>query len=480
MKPSQYLNNIKSLSVFGGAQVLDLFISLIRGKCAAMLLGPIGVGINSMLNTTFNLAFQMYSVGFFQSSVRDISKTYKTESFKKTISNLFSIAIFIATLGTLLTIILAPALSKLSFGNNEYRLDFMILSLAILFFTLYSWNVSLLQGTHQIRRLASASVLGNFLGLFGLLAIFLLKNDGIVISITITYLSLFLVHRYFVHKTGISVKAAPIVNAFKESKSTLSMGFTIMLSALAINGFNYIFSIYIRSRSGLDDLGLYQSTYSIISKLFLIVSSVLASEYYPRISAIHNDNKILSKSLYNEAELLVLVIIPASTLLIVFAPLVVSILLSSSFIATIPIMRSMSLALAFRVIWIAVTYIFLAKGAKRLYFWFDAIVGNMSALIINIIMYELLGLQGLGYSFLISSLFVSVLLVAIVHYKYNIDFPRTFYLLVGILISLMASVYVLITFFDHMWTYVIVGILIIIMLYLSFTIIKKRLTTEEK
>lgn len=479
MKPSQYLSNIKSLSVFGGAQILDLFISLIRGKCAAVLLGPIGVGINSMLNSTFNLAFQAYSVGFFQSSVRDISKAFKTGNLKTTLSNLYSISLLIAVIGSLLTFILAPLFSKLSFGNHEYRFDFMILSLAILFYTLYSWNVSLLQGTHQIKRLATASVLGNFFGLFGLLAIFLLKNDGIAISITITYLSLFIVNKYFANKSELKIKAAPIVSAVKESKTTLSMGFAIMISALAINAFNYIFSIYIRSRGGLDDLGLYQSSYSIISKLFLIVSSVLASEYYPRISAISDDNRLVSKSLYNEAELLVLVIVPASTLLIVFAPFVVKLLLSSSFIATIPLMRSMSLALVFRVVWIAVSYIFLAKGAKKMYFWFDAIVGNMSGLIINIVMYHLFGLQGLGLSFILSSLFVSILLMSIVRYKYDIVFPKAFYTLIAFLVALMTAVYFIVSYFDSVWAYSIVAVLLITMCYFSYSVVRKRLLSDE-
>ena len=46
--PDSYLHILKYISLFGGVQVLNVLIGIVRNKFVAMLLGPQGVGLISL------------------------------------------------------------------------------------------------------------------------------------------------------------------------------------------------------------------------------------------------------------------------------------------------------------------------------------------------------------------------------------------------------------------------------------------------
>ena len=50
-----YLHILKYISLFGGVQVLNVLIGIVRNKFVAMLLGPQGVGLISLFNSTTKL-----------------------------------------------------------------------------------------------------------------------------------------------------------------------------------------------------------------------------------------------------------------------------------------------------------------------------------------------------------------------------------------------------------------------------------------
>ena len=43
---------LKYTGIFGGVQGLNIIVSLVRNKCVALLLGPNGMGLASLFNTT--------------------------------------------------------------------------------------------------------------------------------------------------------------------------------------------------------------------------------------------------------------------------------------------------------------------------------------------------------------------------------------------------------------------------------------------
>ena len=79
----EYSHVLKYTGVFGGVQGLNVLIGLVRNKFVAMLLGPGGMGLVSLFNTTVQLLSQATNLGISFSAVRHISEYYDAGETEK-------------------------------------------------------------------------------------------------------------------------------------------------------------------------------------------------------------------------------------------------------------------------------------------------------------------------------------------------------------------------------------------------------------
>ena len=154
---SSYKSVFKATSIFGGVQFYQILISIIKAKFVALLLGPYGVGIQGLLTSGTELIKQITSLGLSQSAVRNISEanaTGKEVTISKTIKVLRKLVWVTGLLGTVLVMILSPILSKVSFGNYDYTLPFIVLSITLLLDQICAGQKTLLQGLRRLKDLA--------------------------------------------------------------------------------------------------------------------------------------------------------------------------------------------------------------------------------------------------------------------------------------------------------------------------------------
>ena len=71
-----YLHVLKYISLFGGVQGLNVLIGVIRNKIVALLLGPQGVGLISLFNSSIRLVSDSTNFGIAISAVRNLSSDY--------------------------------------------------------------------------------------------------------------------------------------------------------------------------------------------------------------------------------------------------------------------------------------------------------------------------------------------------------------------------------------------------------------------
>ena len=64
---------LKALSVFGGVQAVTIICSVFRAKFVALWIGPAGVGLITLYNSTIDLLSNTTQLNLRQSAVRDIS-----------------------------------------------------------------------------------------------------------------------------------------------------------------------------------------------------------------------------------------------------------------------------------------------------------------------------------------------------------------------------------------------------------------------
>ena len=69
-----YGHVLKYTGIFGGVQGLNILVGLVRNKFVALLLGPSGMGLVSLFNTTVTFVSQSTSFGISMSAIRQLSE----------------------------------------------------------------------------------------------------------------------------------------------------------------------------------------------------------------------------------------------------------------------------------------------------------------------------------------------------------------------------------------------------------------------
>lgn len=477
---SSYKNMVRSTAVFGGAQVIQMLIIILRAKFIAIFLGSEGMGLNAIFQSTIAVISSFSSFGIFQSAIRDISQSYEADNKEKlgfTISIFEKLVWFVAVLGLIVCLFGSYWLSILAFKNTDNVVYFVLLSLAVFFMALSNGKMVLLQGTRNLNYLASASLLGAVVSLVVSIPLFyFLEIKGIIISIIVSPLLLYLSQLYYSRKIELKqVDSVTINEIVKFGAPIFKLGLVLMFGMVMITIFTYMTNIYIGRYGKIEDVGLFQGVSSITTQSISVVMAVLASDFFPRLSAVYHDRDQVKIMVNQQLEMVSLIIAPIIVVLIVFADVIVRILLSKEFLVIVPMLQWMALSLLARGIWLTMSYIILANGDRKSYFIYDALVGNGLLFVINIAAYSIWGLQGLGISFLIGSIIVSCILFIVVRFKYNFLFNIEFMKILSILVISVLTSFLISTFFSGWYKYALSAMVMICIFVYSFRILNQRI-----
>ncbi len=421
---------MKATSIFGGVQVINIVIALIRSKFVALLLGPAGMGVMGLLQSTLSLVGAATNFGLGSSAVRDISEANGTGNQQKinlTVSIFRKLIWLTGLLGMVLTIALSPLLSKLTFGNYDYTFAFMALAVTLLINQLASGQLVLLQGLRKIKWLAKATVYGSVCGLLVSIPLFYFFGiHGIVPSIIITALALFAVQYWFAHKVKFEAVVLSFREAVQQGKPMLKLGFVLSLSGLITVAASYIIRIFISNTGGVEDVGFYNAGFTMIGTYVGMIFTAMGTDYFPRLSAVSHSNSESAKMINEQSEIAILIISPILIIFLVFIKWIIIILYSEQFQPVTTMLLWMALGMLFKAGSWAIGFVMPAKGDGKTFFYSE-LTANLYILVLNIVGYYYFGLEGLGISFLIGYVLYYLQVYVIAHYKYDFRFSTNFY-----------------------------------------------------
>ncbi len=473
---------MKATSVFGGVQVVQIIVQIIRSKAIAVLLGPAGMGINSLLNSTIGLVAGLTNFGLRTSAVKNIAEANSnkdTEQVAIIIKVLRRWVWITGLLGSIMTLILSPWLSQLTFGDRSYTLAFIWLSITLLFNQISTGQLVLLQGLRKIKYLANANLTGALFGLtFSLPLYYLWGIDGIVPAIIVTSIINMLRAWYFASK--IKVEKVPISRntTILKGKEMLTMGFMLSISGLITIGAAYLLRIYISNTGGVEDVGLYGAGFAIINTYVGLIFSAMSTDYYPRLSAVAIDNSKSGQTINQQAEITLLVLGPILNVFLVFINWVVILLYSSKFVSINGMIQWAALGMFFKAGSWPMGYLFLAKGASKLFFLTEFII-NMIMLTLNIVFYYFYNLNGLGISFLITYIIYFTEVFFFIHMKYDFKFTKVFLRIFIIQFLFGLSCFLIVNYFSNTPAYILGSIIIITSSIHSLIELDKRLDLKD-
>lgn len=473
---------MKATSIFGGVQVFNILISIVRSKVVAVLLGPAGIGILGLFNSTILLISSLTNFGLGISAVKDIAAANETKNeyrISKTVAVVKRLVWVTGIFGALLTLVFSSFLSEIAFGNSEYTIAFIWLSITLLLKQLASGEFVILQGLRKLKELAKANVIGSALGLLASIPLYYYwRLEGIVPALVLTAIFTYLVSLYYGNKYKLGKVNLSIKELKTEGKSMMLMGFMLSLSGIMVLGESYVIRIFINNFGGVEQVGLYNAGIALISTYVGLLFTAMETDYYPRLSAVANDD-FKSKELVNQqTEIALLILAPVLTAFLIFIDWVIIILYSSEFVEIRVMIYWAFLGMFFKVPAWVVGFIFIAKGKSKLFFWSE-LVSNLYLLGFNLVGYYYWGLTGLGISFLVSYIFYLLQVYVITNRNYGFTFNKGFIKLFMLQFGLALLCFATISFLTAPVIYL--GGLPIILLsaWYSFNELDKRLHLKE-
>lgn len=475
-----YANILKYTSLFGGVQALSILVALVRNKLVAVLLGPMGVGLITLFNSTIRFIGDSTNLGIGTSAVKHISEAHAhgdEQVTNKTVRIVRAWSAITAILGMATCALLSPLLSKYTFGWGKHTFHFLLLSPIVAMTAIMGGELAILKGTRHLGALARISIINVVMALILSAPLFIIwRSKAIVPSMIIVAFAQLVVtmaYSYRFHPLKLSFNRAIL----REGSTMVKLGVGFFLAGMFGSCADFIIRSFVNNTSSPDTLGLFNAGYMITMTYGGMVFSAMETDYFPRLSAISHTGTTLNNTVNKQIEVSLLIISPMLVGLIIGLPIILPLLYSHSFLPVTSMAQLTALAMFLRAVKLPVAYLPLSRGDSKAYLLMEGIYAVVYV-ILSVVCFQVFGLIGMGIAIVLVALFDFVMLNAYMGHRYG-------YRLSGSTIRLMLqqfpigiAAYIL-TLKGHGTTYWVLGILLAILsAAISFIALNKRTRTK--
>ncbi|MDQ1095118.1 MULTISPECIES: oligosaccharide flippase family protein [Chryseobacterium] len=476
-----YKDTFKNTLAFGGVQILTILISLIRGKAIAMLLGPIGMGINNLFVSSLNIITTFTELGLELSAVREISGNKDDkEKVSKKIRITERLFIFCGVLGAVITALLSPLLSQWTFGNHNYTYSFVLLSFFVFFTAINKSYQTVLRGLQKINMIIKSGIVGSLASLvFSIPFFYFFKENGIVPSLIVTIVATLISSWFFRRKIVISKVQVSIKDIFKDGKEMVQLGIMLIIANFLGILTKYLINIYIGKTGNLADIGFYGAAISIGSQYVGFILASLSADYFPRLSSVNTDAIQMNKVVNEQSEVVLLLATPLLILMMITAPLMIRILLSKEFLVIESFIRFIAIGSFFQVSSFCMGYISFAKNDRKVYLFLEGGLSNILQLIFSILGYYFFGLKGLATAFLLVYFFYFIIITLFTRFKYKYKLDNTTIKILALSCTFVLIVFMIYYFLDNVTANILSCLIFAVTVLVNYYFLNKRLDLKS-
>lgn len=418
-RPSQLSRKVlNAIYLFGGTQAVTILCSIVRVKLVAIWIGAAGVALFGIYNTALTLITQIAMLGMRSSSVREIASTGDSPSHQAVIiKSVKRWSWLLGAVGAIATMLAAPQLSRWSFGDTSHTAGFRALSAAVLLTCVTGAQLAIMQGRGKLRRLARASLWGALAGLAVSAPMFYYWRIDSVVPAFMAYAAAALVAALIFREPSRDLPAAHVglKASFITGRSFIILGAFITMSEVLNQLSGYIFISWLNNEAGADTTGYFQSGYTIMNRYAGLVFTAIGMELYPRLASVAGSPMRTSTFVSHEIRIILLIILPIASVLVVAAPLIVTLLYSREFLSIVPYIETAAPGTIFRAVSWSMAYVILARGDGRTYL-ITELSSAAIAVVFQIWGYTMGGLTGLGIAY--SLWYMSyTLIIALIYFR---------------------------------------------------------------
>lgn len=381
--------------MLGGTSLGSMVLGMVKIKVAAVLLGPAGIGILSVLSGLNSLFLDIFGFGLGSSVVRQIAATEnrnEPQELAATVKTLRYLIWLEIGIGVIAILILARTLSKFSFNSTDHVGSILLLSTALLFGLLNLGQCGALQGMRRISELGKVKLLGAFSGcIASIVCFYLFGVAGIAFSLIASAALLFLFSNHYCRKLRFQSVPISFSEFYRRGRPMLALGGCFMLSSAMATGGLYLQKIIIVHQLGLPYCGIFQAAFGLSGILINFILVTMGADYYPRLVGIIDSPELKQKTVNEQLEVALLLGSPGIVLLLLFAPWIIGFFYSSDFSSATLLLRILMIGCLWKILGWSLGFLVFAHNDGRLLVLCEV----LSGVIMLLLFYGFLNLFGI-------------------------------------------------------------------------------------
>lgn len=442
-----FIQIVRATSMLGGSSLINIVISVLRTKIAALLLGPTGIGLLGLFQNLVGTASAVAGLGINTVGAREIAEAAAAGDevrLRHATQALFWGTCVLAGIGGAVFWAVRTPLSVFLTGNEQAADLIGWLTLGVVATVAAGSQTALLTGLRRLSALVATSISSAILAtIVACAALYLLPRSPamIVFIVAPPLLSIVIGQAFLVRAIDSRPARVPLTVLRRQWFAMARMGFWFtvagLISALLLLGAR----THINRVLGSAALGHFQASWAISSMYLSFILQAMGTEYYPRLTGAISDREAANRMVNAQAEILILFAAPAVLALLGFTPLVVDLLYSSAFSDTVWILRWQVLGDVFKLVAWPVSFIFLAAGQGKAFFLTETLA---SLVLVGFlwIATPLIGITATGLAFLVMYAIHATVVFAVVArqraFRWEPRVVKSFLLLLGAATAVLA------------------------------------------
>jgi len=272
--------------------ILKIGIGLVTSKLLAIFVGPNGMALVGNLRNFMTSLESISTLGFQNGIVKYVAEEKEDKNrLQKMISTVFISLLVVAIVSSFGLYFLADFWNKQIFGNHfEYKIVFKATALALPWYAISIFLLSLLNGLGKFNKVIWVNILGNLMGLLvSLFMILHFKTLGGLLAIVISPALLFFVTFYFITKEFCFFKT--IRSDYFDFQILKNLS-SYSLMALVSSIFGPLVYLAIRKNVieavGIGQAGFWETITRISAYYMMFISTILSVYFFPKLAAAKN------------------------------------------------------------------------------------------------------------------------------------------------------------------------------------------------
>lgn len=423
-KSTTYGQIVKFTGILGGTQMLTMVVSLVRNKLATVFLGAAGMGLVALYQNVTSFVSNITNLGLPMSTIKHVSDRIEhrsTDYVESYVSTVRTWVVATAIIGVLFAVLLAPVLNQISFHDKgNHTLDIVLLSPMVGFLAVTGGELALLKAARKLKRIAWAALLCSGAALLSTIPFYYYYHEkGIVPALLCSTFAVMCVYIYHANKVFPWRVLRLTDKVWRQGIGVVRLGLAFILSSILASLAEWVISIVILRYASLEEVAFFKMGFSLMITYPGMVFAALEADYYPRLSAVHQNLGDMSDSVNQQIKVCVMLIAPILIAFVLLLPVIVPLLYTREFLPIVDMAICASLYMLFRGVTLPLAYLPLVKEDLKIYLIVEFLY-NVFFVALVVGGFVSWGLIGGGIALALTGLLEMLMLLFIYRWRYGV------------------------------------------------------------